>query len=286
LVAVKNLIAKIAQRDKISSDEAEKIVTDAVFTALNAVKPKFVGYLNEVRIGDKPSEKKRSILVMARVAGIREAFVRINGALQINEPTQPAHLSIYTAENRLPLDMTSPKELDDWSHQLSEASRDELTQQLDPYKTFQWSRYMSPAPVKNNLILEFHVPSFAPEREFYEKFGFKQINYDPISGGGTSDLGYFEIKREDSLGRTQLNFYGDKDSVAKHARFNEFPPDTPRGYAVEVTIPVDDVEDLWERVGTQLPEKQISQPLEIKRWGKRDFRVVDPFGFYIRFTEP
>jgi hypothetical protein len=40
LVAVKNLIAKIAQRDKISSDEAEKIVTDAVFTALNAVKPK------------------------------------------------------------------------------------------------------------------------------------------------------------------------------------------------------------------------------------------------------
>lgn len=24
---------------------------------------------------------------------------------------------------------------------------------------------------------------------------------------------------------------------------------------------------------------------KLKRWGKKDFRVIDPFGFYVRFTE-
>ena len=42
---------------------------------------------------------------------------------------------------------------------------------------------------------------------------------------------------------------------------------------------------LWEEVKGKLTEKQISQPLTLKRWNKWDFRVVDPFGFYIRFTE-
>jgi hypothetical protein len=25
--------------------------------------------------------------------------------------------------------------------------------------------------------------------------------------------------------------------------------------------------------------------LELKKWGRRDFRIVDPFGFYLRITE-
>ncbi len=286
LVAVKKLIPQIIERDHLSGEDAQKVVTDAVFTAVNTVKPEFQGYLNDVRIGDKPSEDKRSILVMVRVTGISEVFRQINKALNLHQPAQPVHVSLYTAENGLPLGMTTPEELRSLSQPLTEGTRDELTKQLDPYKTFRWSYFQSPGPVRNNLTLELHVPSFGPQRDFYAQFGFEEINYDPISGGGVSDLGYFELKREDSLGRTQINFYGDKDSVAKHARFNEFPADTPRGYAVEVTIPVEDVEDLWERVGSRLPKDQISQPLEIKRWGKRDFRVVDPFGFYIRFTEP
>ncbi len=139
-------------------------------------------------------------------------------------------------------------------------------------------------PIQNNLVLELHVPEFAPVRDFYGQFGFKELSYDPTSGGG-SDLGYMVLARQDKLGRTLVNFYGDKDKVSQHARFKDFPSDTPRGYGVEITIIVNDINKLWSEVSSKLNPASISQPLALKRWGKQDFRVIDPFGFYVRFTE-
>lgn len=138
--------------------------------------------------------------------------------------------------------------------------------------------------VANNLIIELHVPNFQLARDFYEMFGFTESRYDPQSGGN-SDLGYLVLKRKDKIGETHLNFYGDKEKVSQHAHFKDFPIDTPRGYGVEITIPVSDVKKLWKEVKEKLRKKQISQPLTLKRWSKWDFRVVDPFGFYVRFTE-
>lgn len=138
--------------------------------------------------------------------------------------------------------------------------------------------------VTNNLVLELHVPDFSKVREFYALFGFSELWYDPTSGGG-SDLGYLVLKREDNLGETHLNFYGDKEKVSQHSHFRDFPANTPRGYAVEITIPVSDVESLWNSIKDKLPPNQIAQPLTLKRWNKKDFRVLDPFGFYVRFTE-
>lgn len=138
--------------------------------------------------------------------------------------------------------------------------------------------------IQNNLVIELHVPSFKEARTFYSLFGFQELHYDPTSGGG-STLGYLVLRRDDPLGQTLLNFYGDKEEVARHAHFKDFPPETPRGYAVEITIPVSDVESLSRSVEGKLGTSQISQPLMLKRWGKKDFRVIDPFGFYVRFTE-
>ncbi len=138
--------------------------------------------------------------------------------------------------------------------------------------------------VPNNLVIELHVPDFSKAWAFYALFGFSELNYDPTSGGG-SDLGYLILKREDALGETHINFYGDKEKVAQHSHFRDFPPNTPRGYAVEITIPVSDVDALWASIKDKLQNDQIAQPLTLKRWGKKDFRVIDPFGFYLRFTE-
>jgi len=143
---------------------------------------------------------------------------------------------------------------------------------------------MPEIPIRNNLVLELHVPSFELARQFYDIFGFEDLSYDPTSGGG-SDLGYLVLTRKDPIGDTMLNFYGDKEKVAQHTHFKEFSADTPRGYGVEITVPVSDVKGLWEQVVGQLIETTISEPLTMKRWGKQDFRVVDPFGFYVRFTE-
>ncbi len=138
--------------------------------------------------------------------------------------------------------------------------------------------------VINNLVLELHVPDFQKARDFYGLFGFTQLRYDPQSGGN-SDLGYMILKRADALGETHLNFYGDKEKVSQHSFFKDFPVGTRRGYEVEITIPVSDVEEFWNSIKEKLLPEQIAQPLTLKRWNKKDFRVVDPFGFYVRFTE-
>jgi uncharacterized glyoxalase superfamily protein PhnB len=286
LVAIKKIAPLVARLEGISQENAEERVTTITTEIVNRVQPKFSGYLNDVRLAEQPERDRYTIIVMAQVDGLPQVFAEINHQLNLDQPVQPAHVTLYTAANELPIGATTPAELDAYTHALSRGQRSELTTQMDPYKVFTWSQYMSPTLIQNNLILELHIPSFAPAREFYSKFGFTEIDYDPISGGGTSDLGYFEMKREDPLGRTQLNFYGDKKSVAGHAHFSEFPPDTPRGYGVEITIPVTDVERLWQDVGSHLSPSSISEPLTIKRWGKRDFRVVDPYGFYVRFTQP
>ena len=138
--------------------------------------------------------------------------------------------------------------------------------------------------LNNNLALELHIPDFTAARAFYALFGFNERHYDPTSGGG-SDLGYMVLERTDGLGSTYINFYGDHEKVAHHAHFKDFPPATPRGYAVEITIPVSGVDGLWQSTQSKLRPDQIAQELALKRWGKKDFRVIDPFGFYVRFTE-
>jgi len=138
--------------------------------------------------------------------------------------------------------------------------------------------------IENNLVIEFHTPDFQKARDFYAIFGFTQLSYDPMSDD-RSVLEYMVLERADSLGRTLLNFYGNKEEVSQHAHFKNFPVTTPRGYGVETTVPVSDVEKLWEGVKLKLSSSQVAQPLTLKRWNKKDFRVVDPFGFYIRFTE-
>src|ERR1035437_813876 len=101
--------------------------------------------------------------------------------------------------------------------------------------------------IANNLVLELHIPDFQLARNFYSLFGFKEIHYDPTSGGN-SDLGYMVLKREDVIGNTSINFYGDKEKVSQHKHFADFPSNTPRGYGVEITIPVSDVKKLWKEV--------------------------------------
>ena len=141
-----------------------------------------------------------------------------------------------------------------------------------------------PNTIINNLVLELHIPDFDKARNFYSLLGFKEITCDPTSGGG-STLGYMVLKRTDGLGNTLINFYWDSPLVSEHSFFKDFDKNTPRGYEVEITVPVSEVNKLWEEVKGQLQEKNIAQPLTLKRWGKSDFRVIDPFGFYIRFTE-
>jgi lactoylglutathione lyase len=61
----------------------------------------------------------------------------------------------------------------------------------------------------------------------------------------------------------------------------------PRGVGVEIVVEVDDVERAYalaspeaERHGGRI------EPLGERPWGTRDFRLVDPDGYYVRVTSP
>ncbi|OGZ44387.1 MAG: hypothetical protein A3A29_01690 [Candidatus Ryanbacteria bacterium RIFCSPLOWO2_01_FULL_47_79] len=129
----------------------------------------------------------------------------------------------------------------------------------------------------NNIVIELHIHDFDKARDFYSKLDFEVVSEDPIG----EHLGYMVLQ----LGSTRLNFYGGEERVSDHAFFRDFPKETPRGYEVEITIPVDDVEGYYKKVLSKICG-HIAQELIMKRWGKKDFRLVDPFGFYLRFTEP
>ncbi len=126
----------------------------------------------------------------------------------------------------------------------------------------------------NHLQLELHVPDFNAALDFYGKLGFKKAWHRNEGNAGD----YLVMEREGTI----LNFWPGNEKVWEQSYFKQFPKDTKRGYGVEIVIPVDDIEAYYEKV------KQfanISSELQLRPWGIRDFRIEDPFGFYLRLTE-
>jgi lactoylglutathione lyase len=120
-----------------------------------------------------------------------------------------------------------------------------------------------------DVYIELHVPDFKRAIKFYSRLGFKIL-------WRTDD--YLVMKRKKSV----LNFYGGSQKVYSHPYFGRFKKTTKCGYGVEIIIPVDQVERSYKSVKKF---GKIVQPLKLKKWGRRDFRIVDPFGFYLRITE-
>lgn len=130
-------------------------------------------------------------------------------------------------------------------------------------------------PAKTDVIVELHVPDFEKVKDFYGKLGF-QVVWERNPEGMK---GYLVMRRGDSI----LCFWPGNEYVYRQEYFRNFPKDTKRGYGVEILIMVDNIEQSYEQV------KQFANVVEEltkKPWGLKDFRVEDPFGYYLRFTEP
>ena len=139
-------------------------------------------------------------------------------------------------------------------------------------------------PIRNNLIIELHVPDLEEVWEFYGKLGFEAAMNDLPN---ENHPGYMTMARKDGAGDTMINFYGGDERVYHQAFFKQFPRDTKRGYAVSVTITTADIEEAYKKAQKFLPGNIARELREIEDRGKtwKDFRMVDPFGFYLRFTE-
>lgn len=121
----------------------------------------------------------------------------------------------------------------------------------------------------NKTLIELHIPDFDKALKFYSLLGFKKV---------WSEVDYLVLQFEDNI----LAFYGNSEKIFQHSHFKQFPKDTPRGYGVEVVIFTKHIETLYQAIQNKI---EIVSTLQLKPWGKRDFRIVDPFGFYLRITE-
>ncbi len=130
-------------------------------------------------------------------------------------------------------------------------------------------------PLSSDILLELHVPDFAPAKDFYGSLGYEVVWEKPSIEG----ISYMVMRNGNSI----LNFYGGTKQVYEHDHFKQFPKDTPRGYGVEIIIPTDDIEALFV-LFQRLHPKNLVTPISHAH-SHRDFRAVDPFGYYLRFVE-
>ena len=79
-----------------------------------------------------------------------------------------------------------------------------------------------------------------------------------------------------------LTFWGGNEEIYRQPYFKQFPKETPRGYGVEIILMVDNIESYYRQVKDSV---EVFEELTLWPWGLKDFRIKDPFGFYLRITE-
>ncbi len=127
----------------------------------------------------------------------------------------------------------------------------------------------------NDIYLEFHVPDFKVTKDFYIKLGFSVVWEREPEGW----KGYVVMEMNGNV----LCFWGGNVEIYTHPYFKRFPKDTPPGFGTEIVLSVADVASYYEKVKAFA---KISEPLELRPWGLKDFRIIDPFGYYLRISEP
>jgi lactoylglutathione lyase len=127
---------------------------------------------------------------------------------------------------------------------------------------------------QNNILLELHIPDFNIAKDFYSKLGFNVV----WERRPENDKGYLVMKREGSV----ICFFCGNEQVYEQEYFKKFPRDAKRGYATEIVIPIEDIDGFYEKIKDFV---KVVGEFQKRPWGAKDFRIEDPFGFYIRFTE-
>lgn len=130
-------------------------------------------------------------------------------------------------------------------------------------------------PAQNSVLLELHVPDFEKVKSFYGKLGFQVV----WERKPEDSKGYLTIRFEDNI----LSFWPGNEEVHNQNYFKRFSKKTKRGYGVEIIIQTGKLEETYERAKEFA---EITDMLMVRPWGLKDFRIVDPFGYYLRFTEP
>lgn len=128
------------------------------------------------------------------------------------------------------------------------------------------------AGVGRSAPVELHVPDFAPAKRFYGALGFTVAREE----SGDED-GYLVMVHGPDI----LRFWPGSPSALRRGHFAG-DTGTP-GHRVEIVLTFNDLDATFSRAASLAT---TVEPIRMRHWGLRDFRVLDPYGFYVRCTEP
>jgi lactoylglutathione lyase len=104
---------------------------------------------------------------------------------------------------------------------------------------------------------------------FYQKmFGFEVVK---------SQARYAEIKKGD----VRIGI-GSAGELMKNHHFNPEIQNQRKGLGVEIVFEVNDIDKVYKCI--QDKGYPTETKMKMREWGKKDFRVADPDGYYIRVT--
>lgn len=132
----------------------------------------------------------------------------------------------------------------------------------------------SDTPANLFSMVELHVPDFEKTKKFYKSLGF-EIVWERVPDGFK---GYCVLKLENNV----ICFWGGNENIYQHDYFKKFDKTTPKGIGVELVLQVSDLDSLYEKAKATA---SIFEMLQKRPWGVRDFRIVDPWGYYLRFAD-
>jgi lactoylglutathione lyase len=129
-----------------------------------------------------------------------------------------------------------------------------------------------PAPLESpGIVVELFVHDVEASIGFYRALGFEVARR-------VED--FVHLRR----GEIRLSLQGDAHAIAGPHYFTPHIQQFPRGTGVEISIQVADVDAEYIRAKTA--GLNIVKGMQDRPWGARDFRVVDPDGYFLRVTSP
>ncbi len=119
------------------------------------------------------------------------------------------------------------------------------------------------------MKLEIFVKDVAKSLEFYQnQFGFT------LKGEPNGD--YIALVNGNT--RIALNSIAD---LSENHYFRPGVSEQRLGLGCEIVLETDSIEGLFEKIKDHVT---IESELKEQSWGKTDFRVIDPDGYYLRIT--
>ncbi|MFP7254932.1 hypothetical protein CHH91_10385 [Virgibacillus sp. 7505] len=115
---------------------------------------------------------------------------------------------------------------------------------------------------------------------FVRELPASMIFYRCLFGKGCAD---YDEKRAVFKGEDGGSLLLTDESVLNDDHYFAAMAESRKGKGVELILPVNDVEMVFNKIHRLYP-RHIESELAARPWGKLDFRIVDPDGYYVRVT--